>query len=135
MSIIREVNTQFGKIYIDTLTNVSDEKVRFYDSRREYLGYMEVEPLYDSALAMHTTPEEVLESIIQDAERCSTIEELADLLLPDDYVFITSSCAKVAEYLNGYDAIPKKQERKVLRSVLQNEFVNMIGDYYIVIKE
>ena len=135
MSAIREINTQFGKIYIDTLVNVSDEKVRIYDSRREYLGYMEVESLYDKAFEENITPEEVLETIIQDAEHCSTIEELADLLIYDEYELITSSQAMVAKHLFGYDEIPAKCERKVLRSVLQNEFVNMIGDYYIVIKE
>lgn len=135
MSAIREVNTQFGKIYIDTLVNVSDEKIRIYDSRREYLGYMEVEPLYDIAAETNETPEESLDALIQEIEHCSTIEELMDLLIFDEYELITSSCAMVAKHLFGYDEIPAKCERKILRSVLQNEFVNMIGDYYIIIKE
>ncbi len=136
MSAIREVNTQFGKIYIDTLVNVSDEKVRIYDSRREYLGYMEVESLYDSAFSMNTTPEEVLESFIKKIESFgNSIEDLVEALISDEYELITSSPAMVAKHLFGYDEIPAKCERKVLRSVLQNEFVNVIGDYYIVIKE
>ena len=135
MSAIREVTPKFGKIYIDTLVNISDEKVRIYDSRREYMSYMEAESLYDKAFEAGVTPEEVLGSIIQDAEHCSTIEELIELLVYDEYELITSSPAIVAKHLFGYDEIPAKIERKILRSVLQNEFVNMIGDYYIVIKE
>ena len=96
---------------------------------------MEAESLYDKAFEAGVTPEEVLESIIQDAERCSTIEELVDLLIYDEHELITSSPAVVAKHLFGYDEIPAKIERKILRSVLQNEFVNVIGNYYIVIKE
>ena len=135
MSTVTKVTTKFGDVYIDKLIGVVDEKIRIYDSRREYLGYIESEYVYDAAYENNTTPEKVLESFIQELEASSSIENLVDLLIGDECELITSCCAVVAKHIFGYDEIPSKQERKILRQVLSNDFVNLIGDWYIVVKE
>lgn len=135
MSAVTKVATKFGDVYIDKLIGIVDEKIRIYDSRREYLGYIESEYIYGTADENNTTPEKVLESFVQELEASSSIENLVDLLIGDECEFITSCCAVVAKHIFGYDEIPSKQERRILRNVLNNEFVNIIGDWYIVVKE
>ena len=129
---LTRIETNFGAVYMDTLMSAQDNKLRIYDSRKEYLGYVETESLYDTAYESRTPVERLYDTYVQEVQSCKTVEDLVEMLIPDEHELITTSPINVAKHLFG---IPLKDERKAMHDIMHNEWVNIIGDHFIVIKE
>lgn len=133
---MREINTKFGKLYIDALaddrhTGRDESKIKLYDSREQYMDYFETETFYELAEMNDNTPEEELNNYIKCLESYDTIESLVENTATSGYEFFTQSWKEVATYLG----IALKDEARALQDVVNNEWVNQIGDYYIVVSE
>lgn len=133
---MREINTKFGKLYIDEFTDDrhtgrDESKIKLYDSYEQYMDYVETETFYELAETNGRTPEEELDIYVKFLENCDTIEKLATNAVLDGYEFITQSWREVAAYLG----ISLKDEARALQEVDNNEWVNQIGDYFIIVSE
>lgn len=134
---MREINTKFGKLYIDELTDDrhtgrDEGKIKLYDSYERYMDYFETETFYNLAEANERTPEEELEAYIQFLENCETIGELLENTITEGYELVTENWKVVAEHLG---VAYKRDEMRVFQEVVNNEWVNIIGDHYIVVFE
>ena len=114
---MRKINNNYlGIFYIEELENREEkDRVKLYDSDENYLDYLPLEQ-YDGYIKM-------LESF-------ETIEELLDWLVCD-YEFFSTKDATI-QYLHeelNWD-LPSEEYNP-----LDNEWVNRIGDIYIVISE
>lgn len=120
-------NKYLGNFYIEELENREEQdRVKLYDSDEKYLDYLPLERYDDT----DPTFEEQYNGYIEMLESFETIEELLDWLACD-YEFFSTKEATIQylhEELNwdlpseGYDP-------------LDNEWVNRIGDIYVVISE
>ena len=133
---MKEINTKFGKLYIDEFTDDrhtgrNESKIKLYDSNEQYMDYFETETFYEIAEINERTPEEEFEIYIKFLENCDTIESLVKNTVLDGYELITQSWKEVAAYLG----IALKDEARALQEVDNNEWVNQIGDYFIVVSE
>lgn len=125
---MRKINNNYlGDFYIEELENREEQdRVKLYDSNYNYLDYLPLERYDDT----DPTFEEQYNGYVKILESFETIEELLDWLVCD-YEFFNTKDATIQylhEELNwdlpseGYDP-------------LDNEWVNRIGDVYIVISE
>lgn len=125
---MRKINNNYlGDFYIEELENREEQdRVKLYDSDEKYLDYLPLERCDDA----DPTFEEQYEGYVKMLESFETIEELLDWLACDYEFFSTKKATTqyLHEELNwdlpseGYDP-------------LDNEWVNRIGDIYIVISE
>ena len=125
---MRKINNNYlGDFYIEEFENREEkDRVKLYDSNYNYLDYLPLERYDDT----DPTFEEQYDGYVEMLESFETIEELLDWLACD-YEFFSTKDATIQylhEELNwdlpseGYDP-------------LDNEWVNRIGDIYIVISE
>lgn len=133
---MRKINTKFGPLYIDELTDDrhtgrDEGKIKLYDSYEQYMDYFETETFYEIAEANGNTPEEELDNYIKCLENYDTIESLVENAITSGYEIITQSWKEVAAHLG----IALKDEARALQEVDNNEWVNQIGDYFIVVSE
>lgn len=112
MIMLNPVQTKFGMISIETLMHPreEEERIKIYDSDDRYLDYIPLQSLIDSACEMETTVEE------EYAARLKAFREEDDLrtfvqLLTMNYMSVTD--------------IPLEE----------NDYVNRIGKYYILMRE
>lgn len=130
---MREINTKFGKLYIDEFTDIErdESKIKIYDSYKQYMDYLELETLYEMAEVNGNTPEKELNDYIKCLDDCNTIESLVEYTITVGYELVTQNWKNVAAHLG----IALKDEAKAFQDVINNEWVNIIGDYYIVVFE
>ena len=133
---MRKINTKFGPLYIDELTDDrhtgrDESKIKLYDSYEQYMDYFETETFYEIAEVNGNTPEKELDNYIKCLESYDTIDSLVENTATSGYEFITQDWREVAAYLG----LALKDEAKAFQDVVNNEWVNQIGDYYIVISE
>ena len=134
---MREINTKFGKLYIDEFTDDrhtgrDESKIKLYDSYEKYMDYFEIETFYELAETNERTPEEELEVYIQSLEECDTIERLLENTITEGYELVKQSWKEVAEHL---ELAYRRDEARMFQEVINNEWVNIVGDYYIVVFE
>ena len=125
---MRKINNNYlGTFYIEELENREEQdRVKLYDSDEKYLDYLPLES-YDID---DPTFEEQYDGYVEMLESFETIEELLDWLVCD-YEFFSTKDATI-QYLHeelNWD-LPSKDYNP-----LDNEWVNRIGDIYIVISE
>ena len=125
---MRKINNKYlGNFYIEELENREEQdRVKLYDSDEKYLDYLPLES-YDID---DPTFEEQYDGYVEMLESFETIEELLDWLVCD-YEFFSTKEATI-QYLHeklNWD-LPSKDYNP-----LDNEWVNRIGDIYIVISE
>ena len=120
--------TKWGMIYLDDLTaSCADDKLRIYDSDFEYMNYIEAITVEDYAEENNVSIETAIQKLVSDICSKNTIEELLEFVA-EDYEFFTQDIEEVAVYFNcEVDEIRSKEYR--------NEFVNHIGNYWVVISE
>lgn len=133
-----EINTKFGKIFIEDINfcdpseNLDyDDKVRLFDSENRYLNYIENETLLDWAETENISLAEAVERHIKEIESCETIEDLLGKVIEGDYAFYSKDWEEVAHFMQPLCI----DEYLTPESLLGNEWVNKIGDYYIVVEE
>lgn len=128
-----KINTRFGTLFIENVERCAerDGKVRLFDSEDRYLNYIETEALLNEALVKQITVEAALKDYIKEIELCETLDALLDMVIEDEYEFYSDNWEEAARYLD-----PTCTDQYLVKeNLLDNEWVNKIGDYYIVIAE
>ncbi len=120
------ISAPFGDIYIQSEIDV-DDKVRIYDSRKQYLSYL------DGDFVLHEAEYEdisVKEFLVKLANRFARLEKVEDLFMfIGDFDYITDDWNDAAAHLD-YSRIFASEEE-----LLSNEYVNKIGKWYVIIPE
>lgn len=138
---MKEVKTIFGAIiHVEELSHdrhhadrEDETKIKFFDSKERYLDYFEVETIEENATFEGITPEEWLDKYVNTLESCETVEELCEAMGLEWY-FMSTNWKAVVSYMleNGYLDEGEQISREKL---LENEWVNIIGETYVVIAE
>lgn len=114
---MQKIETKFGAIYIEDFHDRAEEdRIKIFDSGKNYMEYFSLEGLMDCAEDCGHTVEEELNIRIKNFKECDAIEDLANSIFWT-WDLITKDSKEVEEYLEN------------------NEWLNIIGDYYIVIPE
>lgn len=114
MIMLNPIKTKFGEVSVETLMHPreEEERIKIYDSDDNYLDYFSVEALADCAVDMETTIEEEYAVRLKAIREADSIEELV-CILTADCVSITKSESRIAEH----------------------DYINRIGNYYLVMAE
>ena len=122
MIMLNPVQTKFGLISVETLVcpRSEEERIKIYDSDDRYLDYFSLEELMNSAAEMETTVEEEYAARLRAFREETNFESLVHLLTTD-YVKTTDN--------------PFELERELNIEVAENDYVNRIGNHYILMKE
>lgn len=120
-----KIKTPVGCLYIQSEAS-DDNKIRIYDSQQKDMGYIEGDTMTEAAELESTT---VTEEILKFAYRLSTASDINQLVYMlfgaalYDWGLITKDWHEAAEEVQ----VPTK------KALLQDEWVNVVGDYYIVV--
>ena len=130
--MLQAIETKFGTIYIEGLNSKREEedRIKVFDSEKKYIEYFSIEFLEDYCRVENHALEEEYQLRIKNLKECDTIESLVGSILLD-WDLITVNWFEAADRL-GID-YPIKQ--MVLDELKGNEYVNKIGEYYIVLAE
>ena len=115
---MQTINTKFGPLYVENFLDRSEpDRVKIYDSNKRYLEYVFSEN-FDHE---------------QFAEKLKTFTDIREMLyyIGVSFVFVTIDWKDVWWYLRK----PCQLEDETRESIEENEFVNKIGNTYIVISE
>lgn len=127
MQELQTIKTKYGTFYIEKIGyQEEDERIKIYDSKQRYMDYFTMESIEETAKMNSISPEEYMSDIIHKIKYLNNIEELLD------YLGIAWECMStdwkdVANYLSPEN--PEKTEK----DLLENEWVNVIGDYYVAV--
>jgi len=128
---LREVKTPVGTIYIENFFfREEDERIKIYDSNRKYLDYISLDTIMDWSENHPCSCVTILEEYIKYLEKCSTVEKLFEGL--------GIKCVEYSvEWKVVADKLVEDSEYQInsVMELLDNDFVNQIGDYYIYISE
>lgn len=125
---MRKINNNYlGTFYIEELENREEQdRVKLYDSDENYLDYLPLERYDDT----DPTEEEQYQGYIEMLESFKTVPDLMEWLV-SSWEFIGDKDQTI-KYLHeelNWD-LPSKDYNP-----LDNEWINRIGDVYIVISE
>ena len=135
---MKQINTKFGTIYIEEWEfdrhkpwqREEEDRVKIFDSNGRYLDYLSAELVEENAEYEHITPQGLLDKHASKLANAKTIEDLLDML-DVDYEFVGTKDETIAYLHNELNwDLPSEDYNP-----LDNEWVNKIGDYYIVISE
>lgn len=123
---MRKINNKYlGDFYIEELENREEkDRVKLYDSNYNYLDYLPLERYYDT----DPTFEAQYNGYIKMLESFETVSELMDWLVCD-CDFIGSESDAIKYVLTEWN-LPDDE-----CDPLDSEWVNRIGDIYIIISE
>ena len=127
MQELQTIKTNYGTFYIEKIGFQEEkERIKIYDSKQRYMDYFDMEDVEDVAEIYCMSPEEYMADTIHKIKNLKSVEELME------YLCISWECMSddwkdVANYLSLEN--PEKTEK----DLLENEWVNVIGDYYIVV--
>lgn len=128
---LREVKTPVGIIHIENFFfREEDERIKIYDSDKKYLDYISMDTIMDWSEKYHCSCVTILEEYIKYLEKCSTVEKLFEGL--------GVKCIEYSvEWKVVADKLVEDSEHQInsVIELLDNDFVNQIGDYYIYISE
>lgn len=135
---MKQINTKFGTLYIEEWEfdhhkpwqREEEDRVKIFDSNERYIDYLSAELVEENAEYEHITPQELLDKHASKLANAKTIEDLLDML-DVDYEFVGTKDETIAylhNELNWY--LPSEDYNP-----LDNEWVNKIGDYYIVVSD
>ena len=127
------IETSYGTLYIEDLNNQrkEEDRVKLYDSEQKYLDYFDVDFLQHCARIVGRNPNDILDEAINKIKECNSAKELCDYLFIK-WFLITKSIEEVASNLN---AICGVNDYCSEADILSNEWVNKIGDNFIIIEE
>ena len=122
---MKTIETKFGVFYIEDFNSrEEDARVKLYDSNVNYLDYLPIESGIDE------TEEEQYDGYLSMLETFETAEDLMDWLVCQ-YEFVGTKDETIKylhEELNW--ELPSEDYNP-----LDNEWINRIGNYYIVVCE
>lgn len=122
---MRKINNNYlGDFYIEELENREEQdRVKLYDSDENYIDYLPLERYDDT----DPTEEEQYDGYVKMLESFKNVPDLMDWLVCDcDFIGNKSEAIK---YILT-EIMPDNQF-----DLLDNEWVNRIGDVYIIISE
>lgn len=125
---MRKINNKYlGNFYIEKLENREEQdRVKLYDSDENYLDYLPLEIYDDTDPAL----EKQYNSYIEMLESFETVPELMDWIVCDcDFIGNKDQTIKYLHEELNWD-LPSEDYNP-----LDNEWVNRIGDVYIVVSE
>ena len=135
---MKQINTKFGTIYIEEWEfdhhkpwqREEEDRVKIFDSNERYLDHLSAELVEENAEYEHVTSQELLDKHANKLANAKTIEDLLDML-DIDYEFVGTKDETIAYLHNELNwDLPSEDYNP-----LENEWVNKIGDYYIVVSE
>ena len=123
-----KIESKAGLLYIEKIGEQEEsERIKVYDSNGRYLDYFSVESIAETANADNITPEEEYEKYISQLSKCETAKEVVDILGINTEIIETDKTEftkKLADFVIDDDY-----------NIDDNECINVIGEYYILIKE
>ena len=129
--MLNQVQTKFGLISIETLTYPREEedRIKVYDSDDRYLDYFYVEQLYESACEMKTTLEEEYATRLRQIRNAETIDDLIATITADavDWSDNPLVFAKILD-------IHHEDKEELFHKIVDNDYINRIGNYYILME-
>ena len=127
MQELQTIKTNYGTFYIEKIGFQEEkERIKIYDSKQRYMDYFDMEDVEDVAEIHCMSPEEYMADTIHKMKNLKSVEELMEYLCVS-WECMSDDWKDIANYLS-----PKNPE-KTEKDLLENEWVNVIGDYYIVV--
>jgi hypothetical protein len=131
---LKEIKTKWGSIYIEELFSKreEEERIKIYDSNKKYMDYFDVEHLQNCANEMGHSLRWEYHTRINNFTEADYIEDLTQLIYTDllHASYITKNWLEGAAYLKINNiSICNLTEFK------ENEYVNQIGDYYVILSD
>ena len=123
---MRKINNKYlGNFYIEELENREEQdRVKLFDSNENYLDYLPLERYDDT----DPTLEEQYDEYVKVLEGFKTVPDLMDWLVCD-CDFIGNKSETIKYVLTEWN-LPDEE-----CDPLDNEWVNRIGDVYIIVSE
>lgn len=120
---MKQIDLKFGgKLYMEWYGEQEEkERIKIFDSEKNYLDYFSVEALEDTAEMNHESVQDALDRIADRVSQKDTIEEVLQYLCVDYYAVYTNKKA-IAKAMHISSS-----------AVALNEYVNRIGKYYVEI--
>lgn len=127
-----QIKTNFGFIYIEPLvgTREEEDRVKIFDSDTNYIDYIPVETLLTSAAEQNITVEDEYSKRLKALREAETIRELMDLI-SQNWISIVENPFDLEERLD----IKYVDEKRALHEILNNDYVNKVGQHYILMEE
>lgn len=128
-----EVKTKFGSLFVEPLIGVREEvdRIKIFDSNKKYMDYFDVEHLQNCANEMGYSLNQEYSSRINNFIIANTIEDLTFLIYSYEDFKTTKNWEEAAEFLE----LDFKDPYRTAIELEQNEYVNKVGDYYIVLSD
>ena len=146
---MRKIDTKFGTIYIEDLEydrhcptmREEEDRIKIFDSLGRYLDYWTIDTLMEIATSANTTIEDEYQSIIRNYENADNLSAFCP-----DIRYVTNDVEKMALFMQADDhwdidgreivAMIFDENNKGLEElILSNDYVNKIGELYILIEE
>ena len=134
-----ELKTKIGSLFCEE-PNAREEKdrLKIFDSKGRYFTYFSTDYIYD-----HCTIAEFITSLKVTLSKLSPVEKILDYFGIDSYS-ASIEWTDLLEDMYGHDGFDYKDdkiydtasgEEITLETILNNEYVNVIGDTYIFVCE
>ena len=138
---MKKIKTKFGAtIYVEELSHdrhyadrEDETKIKFFDTKERYLNYFEVDTIKENAECEGISPEQWLDNYTKVLADCDTVTALLREM-GVEWVYISPDWKAVAAYM-FHNEYFDQDERVSSKDLLENEWVNVIGDQYVVIAE
>lgn len=124
-----------AKIYIDDVSIVNEQdfdgKIRVYDSNKKYLDYIEIETFERLSNRLETNLEHIYNAQVSVLESVCSIKSLLHLLGTRAIVCHQDNLHEIELQYRGdkyFDMLDEQGKRKLLA---QNDYINIIGEYWI----
>ena len=129
---LHQIKTKFGFIYIEPLvgTREEEDRVKIFDSDTNYIDYIPVETLLSSAAEQKITVEEEYVKRLKAFREAGAIEDLMNLI-SQNWISIVTNPFDLEERLD----IKYVDEKRALHEILNNDYVNKVGQHYILMEE
>lgn len=129
---MKTIETKFGAIYIEELNEKRDEeeRIKCFDSQMKYFDYFSLESLMESAEQKKCSIENILNLYIEGIKECITIYDFCEYMVVG-YELITKDLQKACDFMNLLCIDEYNSEEELLT----NEWVNKIGEYYVIVSE
>ena len=129
---LHQIQTNLGFIYVEPLvgTREEEDRVKIFDSDTNYIDYIPVETLLMSAAEQSITVEEEYAIRLKAFREAETIKDLMDLI-SQNWISIVDNPFELEDKLD----IKYTDEKRALHEILNNDCVNKVGQYYILMEE
>lgn len=147
---MKEIKTKFGVIYIEDLEydhhcpamREEEDRIKIFDSDKRYMDYWTMETLYEQADMTNQSLEAIYEEIIKRYEETDSLDAICpDIRYENTDIekfilfMVVDGCLEVRES-HVIDAMFSPNSKETLLGYIKDhEWVNRIGDYYLLIEE